>query len=228
MEYLLTKKPKGATIISGFPCIGLVSTISTKFLLDHLNVEPMGHIESKHIRPLTAIHKSKVIEPISIFYNKKYHLIIIQTLVAEVKGIEWELADTILKMAKELKAKEIITIEGTPSQNKTLDVFYHSTQKKKYKIQPIKEGILMGVTAALFLRAKNIPVTCLFGETHSALPDSESAANIIKVLDDHLKLKVDFKPLLKQAKIFEAKLKEFIAQSQPQQKPLKQKQSYFG
>ena len=230
MKCILKKKPKGATIIQGFPSIGLVSTIATKFLIDHLNVEQIGHFESQHLMPLTAIHKSKVVEPISIYHNKKYNIIIIQSL-ADVKGIEWDLANCILKMAKDLQAKEVITIEGTPSRSKTISVFYHSNRKKKLKIDPIQEGIIMGVTAAIILKGK-IPMLSLFAETHSQMPDSESAANVIKVLDDYLKLKVDYKPLLKQAKEFEAKLKEFIAKSQPHAAKMTPKEkkelSYFG
>lgn len=231
MKYVLRKKPKGATIIQGFPCIGLVSTITTKFLLDHLKVEQIGHFESERLVPLTAIHNAQVVEPISVYYNQKYNIVVIQAL-AEVKGIEWELADAILKMASELKAKEIISIEGTPGQSQNLSVFFHSNKNKKLNIQPMQDGIIMGVTAAMLLKSESkMPITCLFGETHSALPDSESAANVIKVLDDYLKLKVDFKPLLAQAKVFEEKLKQFVSKAQESQQASmgkKENVSYFG
>ena len=231
MKYVLKKKPKGATIIQGFPCIGLVSTITTKFLIDHLKVEQIGHFESERLVPLTAIHNSQIVEPISVYYNQKYNIIIIQAL-AEVKGIEWELADAILKMASELKSKEIISIEGTPGQSQNISVFYHSNKNKKLNIQPIQEGIVMGVIAAMLLKTESkMPITCLFGETHSQLPDSESAANVIKVLDDYLKLKVDFKPLLAQAKVFEEKLKQFVSKAQDTQQAMGKKDSrdsYFG
>ena len=72
MKYIISKKPKGAKLILGFPSLGLVSTIATKFLIDHLDVEQIGKIESEHFVPLTAIHKSKIIDPITIYYNKKY------------------------------------------------------------------------------------------------------------------------------------------------------------
>ena len=70
MKFVLTKKPKNPTIVLGFPSMGLVSTIATKFLIDHLDVEEIGHIESEHIVPLTAIHKGKVVNPITIAKSK--------------------------------------------------------------------------------------------------------------------------------------------------------------
>ena len=76
------------------------------------------------------------------------------------------------------------------------------------KISPLKEGIIIGVTAALMLKDQTVNTTGIFVETHSNMPDSKSAAKIIEVLDGYLNLKVDFKPLLVAAEDFEKKLKE--------------------
>ena len=40
----LTKKLKGVTVIEGFPGIGLVGTITTGFLIDHLQCEKISVI----------------------------------------------------------------------------------------------------------------------------------------------------------------------------------------
>lgn len=230
MKYVLTKKPKNPIIIQGFPSIGLVSTIATKFLIDHLNIEEIGHIESEHIMPLTAIHKSKVVNPITLYYNKKFNLIIVQSLT-EVVGYEWELAVTMLEIAKEVDAKEIIVIESMPPHEGNLNVFYYST-KNKLDLKPISEGIVMGTTAALLLKAKSLPVTCIFSEVHSKLPDSEAAAKVVEALNVYLKLKVDYKPLLEAAKKFETNLKQFLEKRkdslQTVSKAEKKELSYFG
>src|SRR3989338_9209264 len=142
MKLILTKKPKGPTIIQGFPGLGLVSTIAIKFLIDHLDVEEIGYLESEHITPLTAIHKSKIVNPITFFYNKKFNLIIVQSLT-EVPGYEWELSNAIMQLAKAVTAKEIIVLDSMPSHQGDLDVYYYSS-KKKLKLKELKEGIVMG------------------------------------------------------------------------------------
>src|SRR3989338_3165460 len=114
MKFILTKKPKGATIIQGFPGLGLVSTIAIKFLIDHLDVEEIGYLESEHITPLTAIHKSKIVNPITFFYNKKFNLIIVQSLT-EVPGYEWELSNVMMELANTVSAKEIVVLDSMPS-----------------------------------------------------------------------------------------------------------------
>ena len=70
----------------------------------------------------------------------------------------------------------------------------------------------MGVTAALMLKS-DMPLNCLLVETHSQLPDSKAAAKIIESLDKYLGLKIDYKPLLKQAQEFEQKFKKILEQT---------------
>ena len=231
MKCVLTKKPKNPTIIQGFPSVGLVSTIASKFLIDHLDVEEIGYIESEHITPLTAIHKSKIVNPITLFYNKKYNLIIIQSLT-DVTGHEWDLASTIADLGRDLGAKELIILESMPPQEGSLDIYYFSN-KKKLKLKELKEGIVVGTTAALLLKAKEIPVTCLFAEAHSQLPDSEAAARVVGALNNYLGMKVDCKPLLEAAKKFEVNLKQYIERAKENTKLANIKENkedtdYFG
>ncbi|MEK6947724.1 MAG: PAC2 family protein [Nanoarchaeota archaeon] len=231
MKFVLNKKPKKPVIIQGFPSIGLVSTITTKFLIDHLDVEEIGHIESEHIVPLTAIHKSKIVNPITIYYNKKYNMVIVQSLT-EIAGSEWELAATMLDLAAAMDAKEIVVVEGMPSHAQNEINLYYFSNTGKMKNKQMTEGIIMGTTAALLLKAKDFPVTCIFAEAHSQLPDSEAAAKVVKALDDYLKLNLDFKPLLEAAKQFENNLKQFIEKRKEiidnSSKSEKKELDYFG
>jgi predicted ATP-grasp superfamily ATP-dependent carboligase len=95
-------------------------------------------------------------------------------------------------------------------------------------IEKLKEGIVVGVTGALLLE-RDIPVSSIFVETHSAMPDSKAAASIIQVLDKYLGLSIDYKPLLKQAEEFEKKLKTLIAQkSAVAEEQEKKKLSYIS
>jgi len=73
------------------------------------------------------------------------------------------------------------------------------------------------------------PLSCIFVETHSSLPDSKAAAKVIEVMDKYLGLKVNFKPLLDQAEKFEEKIKGLMEQSATvQDEEKKKKLSYVG
>lgn len=230
MKFVLTKKPKNPIIILGIPSLSLVGILSTKYLLDHLDVDEIGNIESSDIIPMTAIHKSKLVNPITIYYNQKYNLVIIQS-ITEVTGHEWDLAKTIMEVANTLSAKEMVLIEAMPPHEGEMKIYYYST-KKKLKLDPIKEAVIAGPAASLLLEAKSIPVTCLFAEVHSQLPDYEAAAKIVESLDDYLGLKIDFKPLMETAKKFENSLKQVMEKQKRAVESMSQKEkkelSYFG
>ncbi|MBI4439984.1 proteasome assembly chaperone family protein [Candidatus Woesearchaeota archaeon] len=238
MEIKLWKKPKNVTLVEGFPGFGLVGTIATEFLIDHLQTEMIGKITFDDTPPMIAIHDSKVVEPLGIFYNKKYNLALLHAMTASA-GFEWKISRVVFDLAKALDAREIICLEGVGSpqdvQVKSNQTFFYSSDSKrsdrlsKSGIAPLKEGIIMGVTGALLVSAEKVPVTAIFAETPTNLPDSKAAANVIIALDKHLGLNVDPKPLMKKAEDVEAKLKDIFSKSQEATEMAeKKKLSYVG
>jgi len=236
MEAKLWKKPKNCSIIEGFPGFGLVGTIASEFFIEHLKTEQIGKILFNDMPAMVAIHESKAVEPLGIFYNQRYNVVILHAITAATH-YEWEMADTIGKLAFDLKAKEIISLEGVGSGegSEGSRVFYYSNNEKNAKlfekcgIEPLKEGIIIGVTGAVLLRVEKIPISCIFAETHSNLPDSKAAAKVVEALDKYLGMDIDYKPLLEQAKKFEEKLKTIMQKSQEAQEISdKKKLSYFG
>lgn len=217
MRIELEERPVKPIIIEGFPGFGFVSTIATEFLIRHLGAKPIGRITSEKIIPVAAIHKTQLIYPLEIFYDKKTNIILVQA-VTPVDGLEWEIADTLIRLAKELKAKEMISLEGVAStaQIKDPQVFFYSNREEKkktmqsMKVKPLDEGIIIGVTGAVLMKMKETPLSCFFVETHSELPDNKGAAKLIETLDKYLGLTIDTKPLLQKAKEFEEKLKDLF------------------
>jgi predicted ATP-grasp superfamily ATP-dependent carboligase len=237
MKIELDEKPKpGAIIIEGFPGFGFVSTIATEYIIKHIKAKPIGRITSSKLSPLVAIHKSEIIEPLQILYCQEKNIIIVQAVVP-VQGIEWDIADTLIELAKEIKAKEIIGLEGVTSQQpaeKPSTFFYTNVENNKKKFQGFElkdmtEGIIVGVTGALLLKIKNIDFSCFFVETHADLPDNTAAAKLIEILDKYIDLGVDYNPLVERAKEFEEKLKGFMDKLQNVQKHVdKSKLTYTG
>jgi uncharacterized protein len=216
LKLIIDKKPKNPTIIHGFPGIGLVGTIATEFLLEHLKVEKIGKITIEEMPPILAIHNSKLIDPFGIFYDKKYNIVIVHAVVP-TQGFEWKIADFIMELADKLEAKQLISVEGLAGkESEEFKTFFYTDDDKKIEklksagFEQLKEGIIIGVTGALLMKENTIPMTCIFSETHSNLPDSKAAAKIIEGLDKYLDLKVDYGPLLKQAEIFEQKLQDIL------------------
>ncbi len=217
MRIVLKKKPKNPTIIEGFPGFGLVGTISTEYLINELKAELIGSIHAEDIPPMVAIHDNQLVQPVGVYYDKKNNLVILHVMT-NVKGIEWEIGDLVLELAKQLEAKAVVAIEGvgTPMPTKESNAYYYANTdkgKKKFdafKLKPLKEGIILGVTATVMLQADDQDISCIFVETHSSLPDSKAAAKAIEILDKYLNLKIAYDPLLKQAEKFEAKIRNLM------------------
>lgn len=219
MDLHLTEKPKEVTIIQGFPGFGMVGSISAEYLCDHLETREIGSVLLPELFPIVAIHQGQVVPPLSIHYHEKGNIVIVKSLT-KGKDHEWKFAEVIGTLAKELQAKEIISLEGVNAQQESQDIYAYSSDSKKKKLfdtkgfKQLDEGIVMGVSAALLLKKQPCPITCLFALTTSTLPDSNAAAEIIKALDAYLGLHVEYEPLYEQAKVFEEKIKTILSKSQ--------------
>ncbi|MDO8555654.1 MAG: PAC2 family protein [Nanoarchaeota archaeon] len=232
MEIELTYKPKSPIVVQGFPGYGLVGTIVTEFLIKHLNAKQIGRIQIEEASPIVAVHDNKAVDPLGIFYDKKDNIIILHALTS-VQGLEWQLAEKIIELTKQVKAKELLCIEGVGNPNLGNEeprTFYMGPSKKLASIKNLNrlnEGIIMGVTGALLLK-DGLPINAIFSETHSQMPDSRASAKIIEVLDKYLGLKVDYKPLLQQATQFEKQLRDIVNKSRDAAPRQKNTQAYFG
>ncbi len=233
MFKLFKSVKEGATIIEGFPGLGLVATITTEFISDHLNCELIGKMFYDDIAPVTAIHNGNLVLPFSIYYSEKENIVIVHGLTSEN---EWKIAKDIIELYKSIKAKRIISLDGifNPNVKEQKILFYSNDEEFKKELvkycQELNDGIILGVTSALMILQDEINLNCLFAEVHSQLPDSKASSLIIEVLDKTLGLNVDIEPLLKRAETFERKLKEIIRKSMMASKEKEQKEmlSYLG
>ena len=238
MEINLTFKPKSPIIIEGFPGLGFVGTIATEYLVEKLNAKPIGYVWSEEMPPIATIHHNRLRHIFEIFYVKEKNLVLMHAL-SGVKGMEWKLADVVMKIAGQLKAKEMISLEGvgSPFGNPMARTFYYSNspacEKKLAALkgpEKLTEGMIVGVTGAIMEKSiGSIKSSFIFAETHTNMPDSHAAAALIEVLNKYIGLKVDTKPLLSEAKNVEAKLKELMQKSK-ETKQIKDKKdiSYLG
>ena len=237
MDIKLSKVPKNPIIIEGFPGIGLVGTIATEFLVEHLNAKSIGKITGDEVPPMVAVHDKKVVRPMEIFYDSKNNILIFH-VISGAPGEEWKIVNLIDTLASKTKAKEIISLEsvGTPYEMASAEgtCYYYSFSEAKNKkfekigLKPLQEGIVMGVTGALMQYA-DLPLSCIFAETYSKLPDSKAAAHVIDSLNKYLNLKIDTAPLLESAQKFEEKIKGILEKSkEATDKQDRQRLSYLG
>ena len=232
-EIILKKEAvKNATIIEGFPTIGFVGTIAARYIVEELDMDLIGHIESTAIPSVAIIHKSKPNPPIRI-YAKDNLIIILSELVIPAQFTH-ELSTVLIKWFKEIKPKEVISLVGISSEPMPLkiikpmslqqecemhEVFGIATNSnlnkklEKLKVNVINEGTITGESSDILLKCieQDIPAISLMVEAH-IVPDPLASASILKVLNKYLKLKVDVEKLVDQGKKVEKQFKVILEQ----------------
>lgn len=219
---------QGWTIVSGFQGTGLVGVLAAQYMAKKLGAEQIGYIESNKLPPVAILSEGEIKHPIRIFSSVRNKLIIVESELPIPKDLVFEIAEELNKWAAKNKAKEIICVEGIsveeagPHPKTFVVVSQPSLEKKAVKTtELLKNGLIVGVAAAMLLESKDIgmPNTCYLAESHANFPDGRAAAAIIDKLNVVLNLKIDTKPLVEEATKFESKLKELIKKAQYLQQP---------
>ena len=222
-------------LVVAFPTVGLISSIAGHYIIDTLKLEEIGAIVSREFMPATVIHNSKPSPPVRIYAGKKKcgpdgtceQIAVIISEFMPPYNIIKPLADMILEWADEKGVKTVITLEGTHAVGakkkdfKVYGVGSNAEMKnylRSFKIEETKEGMITGVTGVLLYEGVLMQrdVICLLSEAHSTYPDSRAAGNLLKKIDIMLpEIKIDAKPLYKEAKKIEEQIKRYMEQSKP-------------
>jgi len=211
-EKLSVKNP---IIVEGFPGVGLVGSIAAKYLVQEIKAKQIGFVQSNHLPPVSFVFEGQIYNPIRIHESKKYNMLIIESEFPVPGDVVHELGDAIADWSKKIGASKLICLEGinNPKLKNKPSVFIASSgNKKDYGIEQVKSGYIIGVSASMMLRAKeiNMPGICLMVESHVGYPDGMAAATLLQKLSNMLTIKLDVQPLEKEAEQFEKQVKTLV------------------
>ena len=221
-------------LVVAFPIVGLISSIAGHFIIDSLKLKEIGAIISKNFMPATIIHNGKPSPPVRIYAGDKQcgpdgkceQIAVIISEFMPPYDIIKNLADKILEWTDKKGCQSIVSLEGTHAIGNKKDFKVYGVSSniimkdllKKYKIEETLEGMITGVNGVMLYEGvlKKRDVICLLSEAHESFPDSRAAGNLLEKLDVMLPgIKIDPKPLYKEAKEIENKIRQFMAQSKP-------------
>lgn len=224
---------KNTILIEGLPGIGNVGKIAVDFMIDNLKAKKVCQIYSYHFPHAVFINEENLVElPIIELFHKKVGKHDVLFLAGDIQPIDehscYEFCDKLLDLVQQHKGEEIITIGGIGLQNIPQKPKVYCTANndkiiKKYKSKKLAHSIygvvgpIMGVTGLLvgLAQERKIPSVALLAETfaHPTFLGIKGAREVLKVLDDKLKLKLDLKKLNEEIfeieKDIKTKTKEF-------------------
>ncbi|PIN84965.1 MAG: hypothetical protein COV47_04590 [Candidatus Diapherotrites archaeon CG11_big_fil_rev_8_21_14_0_20_37_9] len=211
---------KDYILIEGFPGMGLVGTIAAKYLVEKLNFEYIGYIDSSIFTPIIRIHKGMPVRPGRIYADKAKKIAVLISEQIIPNQFTYFTAKKTVEWIKAKGIKEVISLSGIQAAPKTIEksIIYgiasnEASKKlvKTYNLTEIPEGITTGVTALMLLDLKKTDVEAISILANVEMTaDYKASAEVLKKLNVILGLKLDVEPLLKEAKETEKQLIEHL------------------
>jgi uncharacterized protein len=223
---------KGATVIAGFPSIGLVSTIAANYLIDALNLDQIGCVTSSQFPALSVVHTGEPLSPVRIYAGTQGSTKKIVVFVSEFKpkpNLINAISETIMKWANDKGCKLMISPEGMVVEGKSSEAEEEveayaigSTEGARSmltdkKIAQFKNGIIAGVSGVLLNIGKqqNFEVISILAEAHPNYPDAKAAAAAINVMALLMGVEINVTPLYEESERIEKQLQKFHKQAKP-------------
>jgi uncharacterized protein (TIGR00162 family) len=199
---------KNPILVEGFPGLGMVGSIATKYLVKALKAKKLALLHSPYFPYHVVVNKkgsARLLRGEFYYWKNEAGDNDLVFLVGDsqpqtIEG-QFEVANSILDFAEKKKMKTVVTIggyrnevEGTPDvvAVATNPVLYEKALKSK--ALPSEAGTPIVGTAGLLLglaKFRNIDAVCLLGETRGYLPDPKTAKRVLEVLKELLNINVN-------------------------------------
>ncbi len=214
------KDLSGYTLIEGFPGMGLVGTIASKYLVERLKFREIGHMDANVFVPIIRIHKGFPVYPSRIYVNEEKKLVVLISEQIIPRQFTEKVAKAVVKWINEKKIGKVISLAGIntgePKTEKVYGIAANDESRKemeKHNVEIIDEGITTGITALILLelRKTRFNAFSILGNVNLQA-DYKAAAALIEKLNGILGLKIKTEPLMKEAQQTEKDLLKQLEQ----------------
>lgn len=226
--------PQGATILLGFPDVGLVGVIAAEHLVSELGLTEVAYVDSRLLPPLVVLHDGLPHSPIRVFGKDKLLLAVSETPIPG--DIIYAVMYALIDWAKKKDVKMMVSLSGIPIQDrqdlKELKVFAAASNQSVLKaaqdkgIETLSEGYMVGPQAVILQRSArmNMPALALMSQCFLNYPDPEAAAEVLKSLAMVTDVKVDVAKLLEKGEEIRLKARDVMQRTQQEMTKMKKSQ----
>jgi len=230
------KVPSGATLLFGFPDVGLVGVIAASHLIEELGLTEVAYMDSELLPPLIVLHEGLPHSSIRIFADHNVLLAISEMPIPA--DVIYPIMNALIDWGKSKDAKMMISLSGIPIQDrqdaKELKTFAAASSPEALKvaqdkgIEVLTEGYMVGPQAIVLQRAADSgpPALTLLSQCFFNYPDPEAAAEVLKELGKIIGLKVDVAKLLEKGEEIRVKARDVMKRTQQEMSKMKKAQEY--
>ncbi len=213
---LRSKKP---LVIEGFPGIGLVGNITCQHIIEELEMNYLGSIDSKYFPPLAVLFNGIVFMPVRIYEAPKKDIIVIISDIPIHPAASYDISKVLIDWIESIHAINIVSIAGIATTTGERRVFGGATdtellEKIKDKTEIFQVGTISGISGSIMTECylRGLPAISLLGETPGPNPDPRAAVEVIKVLNKIFDLGIETGKLLDQAEQIELEMSKLAEQ----------------
>ncbi len=214
---------RGALAVTAFPTAGLAGTIACRYLVQALEMKPLGFLDDVDMEPAVCVEAGRGYPCLRVFAahaacgvdGRCDQLVVMYSDLSPPTERLRPLARALLHWASSRKVHSLIALEGYPSPRDGGAVGEISAPPKVVSLANSEgdsllnglkadrmEGLATGFTAALLLESLRspFPLAGLVVESHKDHPDAHAAAALVDSLSRLLpRLNLDPKPLRAEA-----------------------------
>jgi uncharacterized protein len=212
---IITKpvQSKNPVLIEGFPGIGLVGNIASQHLIEEMNMEYIGSIESRYFPSIAVLYEGLINMPVRIYESVEHNLIIVISDIPISHSVSYDVSNALVDWAESIKVREIASIAGIAIMDSGQKVFGAATtpemlEKIKGKVEIFQMGTISGISGSVMAECllRGIPALSLLGATRTQNPDPRAASAVIEVLNKLYGLSINTERLIEQAERIETEL----------------------
>jgi uncharacterized protein len=249
---------RGATVIDGFPSVGLVSSIVANYLINVLDLTQIGIMDSVYFPTVSLVRNGTPHNPVRIYAGQKVgdaddssdQIVVFISEFQPPPNLVKPIASTMLDWAQDQRCQRLVSPEGLvieregeedSSKNNKKDnnvsIYGVASTERMRKIlqenhlEEFTEGVITGVAGVLLNEGKrrDFDVATILAEAHPDYPDAKAAAKVIEVLNKLLlHIKLDAKPLYEESERIESQLKMIHRQAKDVKTPKQHSPSMYG
>ncbi|HYB62837.1 MAG TPA: PAC2 family protein [Thermoplasmata archaeon] len=227
---------EGAIVIDGFPSVGLVSSIVANYLVDTLQMEQIGIVESAAFPTVSLVRNGIPQHPVRIYAGRPKadragqgadKIVAFVSEFHPAPAVIPPLATAILDWAQEQRCSLLVSPEGLVVENPTpparrgkaglsdVKVFGIASTRRARDLYidpntvPFTEGVITGIAGVLLNegRRRGFDVLTFLAEAQADYPDARAAAKVIETINRILlRSPLDPVPLYAEAERIEQQL----------------------
>ena len=206
VSFEITAEPERVTtLLCGFSRFGLAGLTAVDYLVDHLEMEPIGHVTTAELPTITPFEEGRPRHHTRLFTRPDLDVVVLVNELFVPLFAADQLAKSILAWTDSREIDEVAVLSGVPIAHGPDDhrVFYVATEDYRERrladvdIPAMGNGFRDGVYASLLARGMDTDLRAgvFLTPVHAQAPDVAAALRLIDGFEQVYGLDVDSGPL---------------------------------